>query len=82
VIVPLFVDDVDRARKMDVAIVGSPGRVRDDIARFFEQSGCNYLVLSFAWGSLTSAQYRRSFELFATKVMPEFTKVVPAAAAD
>jgi alkanesulfonate monooxygenase SsuD/methylene tetrahydromethanopterin reductase-like flavin-dependent oxidoreductase (luciferase family) len=82
VIVPLFVDDVDRARKIDVAIVGSPGRVRDDIARFFEQSGCNYLVLSFAWGSLTSAQYRRSFELFATKVMPEFTKAIPAAAAD
>ena len=37
------------------------------------------MVLAFAWGSLTANQARRSFDLFATKSMPEFIKG-PAAA--
>ncbi len=68
----MFTDDLDRARNADAAIVGSPSTVRDRIARYFEQTSCNYLVLSFAWGSLTYEQSRNSLDLFVSKVMPEF----------
>ncbi len=67
-----FTDDLDIARRHQAAIVGSPAAVADEVARFFEQSGCNYLVLSFAWGGLTQAQSERSLDLFASKVMPHF----------
>jgi len=42
------------------------------IASFFETSGYNYILVSFAWGSLTQAQSERSMELFAPQVMPKF----------
>ncbi|MGH7932075.1 MAG: LLM class flavin-dependent oxidoreductase [Candidatus Binataceae bacterium] len=74
VILPQFAEDFDRARKIDVAICGSPATVRGEVERFFAGSGCNYLVLSFAWGSLTNEQSRRSLGLFAAEVMPAFTK--------
>jgi alkanesulfonate monooxygenase SsuD/methylene tetrahydromethanopterin reductase-like flavin-dependent oxidoreductase (luciferase family) len=70
----IFTDDLMRARAGDAAIVGSPASVRGKIAAYFEVSGCNYLVLSFAWGGLTHEQSRRSMELFASKVMPHFVK--------
>jgi alkanesulfonate monooxygenase SsuD/methylene tetrahydromethanopterin reductase-like flavin-dependent oxidoreductase (luciferase family) len=69
-----FTPDLEIARKADVAIVGSVNQVRDEVGRFFEQSGCNYIVLSFAWGGLTQAQSRRSLDLFVEKVMPDFVK--------
>ncbi len=46
--------------------------MQDAIASFFETSGSNYILLSFAWDSLTQAQSERSIELFATQVMPGF----------
>lgn len=67
-----FTPDLEIARKHDVAIVGSAEEVRDEVGRFFEQSGCNYLVLSFAWGGLSQADSRRSLDRFVTKVMPQF----------
>jgi len=69
-----FTPDLTVARKHDVAIVGTAEAVRDEVARFFEHSGCNYLVLSFAWGGLTQEHSRRSLDRFVTKVMPEFSK--------
>ena len=72
VAVTLFTPDLQVARSLDVALVGSPSRVQDEIARFFETSGCNYILVSFAWGSLTQAQSERSMELFASQVMPQF----------
>jgi len=70
----LFTDDLMRARAGDAAIVGSPKSVREKIAAYFEESGTNYLVLSFAWGGLTHAQSRHSMELFASELMPHFVK--------
>ena len=67
-----FTDDLDVARKHEAAIVGSPERVADEVADFFERSGCNYLVLSFAWGGLTQEEAEYSLELFASRVMPQF----------
>ena len=70
----IFTDDLTRARAGDAAIVGSPASVRNKIAAYFEESGTNYLVLSFAWGGLTFDQSRHSMELFASEVMPHFVK--------
>jgi hypothetical protein len=58
---------------------GSVASVRDQVAKFCEESGCDYLVLAFAWGNLTAAQTRRSFDLFAGRIMPDFARR-PAAA--
>jgi alkanesulfonate monooxygenase SsuD/methylene tetrahydromethanopterin reductase-like flavin-dependent oxidoreductase (luciferase family) len=69
-----FTPDLAVARKHDVAIVGTVGEVRDAVGHFFEQSGCNYLVLSFAWGGLRQDDSHRSLERFVTKVMPQFVK--------
>ncbi len=74
VVLPHFIEDLGRATKVDVAMSGTPAQVQEQVGRFFDSSGCNYLVLAFAWGSLNEVQYRRSFELFTTRVMPEFTK--------
>jgi alkanesulfonate monooxygenase SsuD/methylene tetrahydromethanopterin reductase-like flavin-dependent oxidoreductase (luciferase family) len=70
----LFTDDLMRARGADAAIVGSPATARAKIAAYFEETGCNYLVLSFAWGGLTHAQSRHSLDLFAAEVMPHFIR--------
>ncbi len=68
----LFTDNLDVARKGEAVMVGSPSAVQDEVARFFQESGCNYLILAFAWGGLTQEQSERSLDLFASKVMPEF----------
>lgn len=67
-----FTPDLDIACKFDVAIVGTAESVRDQVGHFFKESGCNYLVLSFAWGGLSQADSRRSLDRFVTKVMPQF----------
>jgi alkanesulfonate monooxygenase SsuD/methylene tetrahydromethanopterin reductase-like flavin-dependent oxidoreductase (luciferase family) len=67
-----FTPDLELAQKHEVAIAGTANEVTAAVGRFFEESGCNYLVLSFAWGDLSQAASRGSFERFATKVMPHF----------
>jgi len=69
-----FTDDVELASRHDAAIVGSAATVREKVARYFKESGCNYLVLSFAWGSLTHEQSRKSLEIFVKEVMPAFAE--------
>ncbi len=73
-----FTDDLDVARKHEAAFVGSPAAVTDEVARFFEQSRCNYLVLSFAWGGLSQKQSERSLDLFASRVLPQFARSAAA----
>jgi hypothetical protein len=53
--------------------------VRDEIAQCIDETGVDYIVLTFAWGNLTAAQTRRSFDLFATRIMPEFIRQPVAA---
>jgi alkanesulfonate monooxygenase SsuD/methylene tetrahydromethanopterin reductase-like flavin-dependent oxidoreductase (luciferase family) len=69
-----FTPDLELARRNDVALAGTVGHIRDEVGRFFADSGCNYLVLSFAWGGLGQDDSRRSLERFVTKVMPQFAK--------
>jgi alkanesulfonate monooxygenase SsuD/methylene tetrahydromethanopterin reductase-like flavin-dependent oxidoreductase (luciferase family) len=52
--------------------------VRDQVARFLG-IGCDYLVLAFACGNLTAAQTCRFFDLFASRIMADFSRR-PAAA--
>jgi len=67
----MFTDDVDLACNHDAAIVGSARTVREKVSRYFKETGCEYLVLSFAWGSLTYEQSRRSLDIFTSEVMPD-----------
>ena len=56
----------------ETLLIGSPERVRGMIERAFVDSGCNYMGLSFAWGSLTHEQSLSSMKLFVEQVMPAF----------
>jgi len=53
-------------------VYGAPGRVREDIQELVAASGCNYVICSFAWGTLSFEQSLRSLCLFAQEVMPAF----------
>jgi alkanesulfonate monooxygenase SsuD/methylene tetrahydromethanopterin reductase-like flavin-dependent oxidoreductase (luciferase family) len=53
-------------------LFGSPERVRDEIEALATESGCNYVLCSFAWGTLSRNQSMRSLRLFADEVMPAF----------
>ncbi|MGH7961494.1 MAG: LLM class flavin-dependent oxidoreductase, partial [Candidatus Binatia bacterium] len=57
----------------ETVIFGSPARVREQVARLVEGSGCNYMISAFAWGTLTHEQSLRSLRLFAQEVMPAFS---------
>ena len=48
-------------------------RVREQMARLLEVSGCNYVLCAFAWGTFPHAQTLHSLRLFAEEVMPAFS---------
>ena len=74
-----FSPDLDAMLERHGALIGTPAHVRDEIAYWFETTGCNYLACHFAFGDLTHAQALRSLQLFAEEVMPPF--LAPAATA-
>ncbi|MBO0738987.1 MAG: LLM class flavin-dependent oxidoreductase [Alphaproteobacteria bacterium] len=53
-------------------VFGTPAHVREEILRLIETSGCNYVLCSFAWGTLSPEQSEHSLRLFAQEVMPAF----------
>jgi alkanesulfonate monooxygenase SsuD/methylene tetrahydromethanopterin reductase-like flavin-dependent oxidoreductase (luciferase family) len=63
----------DSASQYETLLCGSPARMREQMARLVEQSGCNYVICSFAWGTLPHEQILRSMRLFAEEVMPAFS---------
>jgi alkanesulfonate monooxygenase SsuD/methylene tetrahydromethanopterin reductase-like flavin-dependent oxidoreductase (luciferase family) len=65
--------DWDSARQHETILFGSPSRIRDQMARLAETSGCNYVVCSFAWGSMPHQQRLKSLRLFVDEVMPAFS---------
>jgi len=65
---PLF--DWDGGLAVETLLVGSPAKVREQVTRLVAESGINYLIGAFAWGSLSSEQTQRSLDLFAREVMP------------
>jgi alkanesulfonate monooxygenase SsuD/methylene tetrahydromethanopterin reductase-like flavin-dependent oxidoreductase (luciferase family) len=56
----------------ETIIFGSPARVREQMVRLLEASGCNYVICAFAWGTLPHEQTLHSLRLFAEEVMPAF----------
>jgi alkanesulfonate monooxygenase SsuD/methylene tetrahydromethanopterin reductase-like flavin-dependent oxidoreductase (luciferase family) len=65
-----FEDELQRGR----IVVGSPGTVREQLARYVEQSGANYVIGCFAFGSLPVEQALESVDLFAREVLPAFVR--------
>jgi alkanesulfonate monooxygenase SsuD/methylene tetrahydromethanopterin reductase-like flavin-dependent oxidoreductase (luciferase family) len=70
-----FTPDLDEMIAHKAALIGSPARIREQIAEFFEVTGCNYLIVSIHWGGMTHEQALRSLRLFVDEVMPAFTPV-------
>lgn len=64
----------DASVRHETVLYGSPDRVREQIERLVEISGCNYIACSFAWGILTQEQKLHSMHLFAEEVMPVFSE--------
>ncbi len=62
----------ETATQHQTMIFGSPASVREQMGRLIEDSGCNYVICSFAWGTLPHQQTLRSLRLFAQEVMPGF----------
>ena len=62
-----FDDELQRGR----VVVGSPRTVSEQLGRYLDQSGANYVIGCFAFGSLPVEQILRSLDLFAREVMPE-----------
>lgn len=67
-----FTPNLDLMIERGVAFVGTPARVRDQVAEYFASSGCNYLVCQVHFGNMTHEQALRSLRLFAEEVMPAF----------
>ena len=54
----------------ETILIGSIDTVRAQIQRLVAESGINYFVGSFAWGSLSPAESQRSLDLFTSKIVP------------
>jgi hypothetical protein len=62
----------ETATQYETILFGSPARVREQMTRLLEVSGCNYVICAFAWGTLPHEQTLRSLRLFAEEVMPAY----------
>jgi alkanesulfonate monooxygenase SsuD/methylene tetrahydromethanopterin reductase-like flavin-dependent oxidoreductase (luciferase family) len=58
------------AMQGETILCGTPARMREQIARVLEVSGCHYVIGAFAWGTFPHQQTLRSLRLFAAEVMP------------
>jgi alkanesulfonate monooxygenase SsuD/methylene tetrahydromethanopterin reductase-like flavin-dependent oxidoreductase (luciferase family) len=61
------------AVQSQTVIFGSPARVRAQMTQLLEETGCNYAICSFAWGTFPHEQTLHSLRLFAEEVMPAFS---------
>jgi alkanesulfonate monooxygenase SsuD/methylene tetrahydromethanopterin reductase-like flavin-dependent oxidoreductase (luciferase family) len=50
-------------------VCGSPARVREQVDRLVEESGCNYVIGAFAFGTLDIEHSLRSLRLFADEMI-------------
>ena len=60
----------DMAAQHETVLFGTPERVREQLGRLIEVSGCNYVLCVFAWGTIPHEKALRSLRLFADEVMP------------
>lgn len=81
VLPPIDVTDsgYDAYLESGAAFFGTPAQVAERIARFHETTGLNKLLCFMGVGAMDPGKVRRSMELFAGKVMPQFQETpVPA----
>jgi alkanesulfonate monooxygenase SsuD/methylene tetrahydromethanopterin reductase-like flavin-dependent oxidoreductase (luciferase family) len=64
--------DWETATQRETVLCGSPARVRERLSELVEVSGCNYVICSFAWGTLAHQQTLKSLQLFVQEIMPAF----------
>lgn len=62
--------DWDNCLAAETVLVGSVEKVRAQIQQLVTESGINYFVGSFAWGSLRPEDSMASLELFISAIMP------------
>jgi alkanesulfonate monooxygenase SsuD/methylene tetrahydromethanopterin reductase-like flavin-dependent oxidoreductase (luciferase family) len=70
-----FTGDLDEEIANDKAYVGTASSVRDQVAAFFETTGCEYLVCRPMFGNLPAERAAYSLESFVSEVMPAFVPV-------
>src|SRR5207249_10479597 len=73
-----FARDFDEARQRGIAIAGTAARVREEIERQIDASGCTYFVCRLMFGDMAEAEASASIDLFTTEVMPHLIKLAPA----
>ena len=54
----------------ETILIGSVDTVREQIQRLVSESGINYFIGSFAWGSLSPEESHRSLDLFTSHIVP------------
>jgi len=59
-----------------IALVGSPGSVREQLERGLDRLGGNYFVGVFAFGNLGERESLHSLDLFANEVVPHVNKAI------
>ena len=67
-----FTGDLDEEIGNDKAYVGTASSVRDQVATFFESTGCDYMVCRPMFGNLPADRAVYSLESFVDEVMPTF----------
>ena len=67
-----YAPNYEAVRKMDTTIVGTPEQVRAEVARHLAETGANYFIGRFAFGTLSHDAAMRSLGLFVDEVMPQF----------
>jgi alkanesulfonate monooxygenase SsuD/methylene tetrahydromethanopterin reductase-like flavin-dependent oxidoreductase (luciferase family) len=73
-----FARDFDEARQRGIAIAGTPPRVREEIERQIDASGCTYFVCRLMFGNMKESEASASIDLFTSEVMPALSKLAPA----
>lgn len=66
---PTVGGDYDRAKELEVAVVGSPERVRGHVEGLAADDGVDYVIGAFAFGDLSADEALRSVELFGEHVI-------------
>ena len=66
--------DWNKCLEAETVLIGSVEKVRDQIHQVIEMSNVNYFVGSFAWGTLSPEDSRKSLELFISEIMPSMQR--------
>lgn len=62
--------DIEKSLTSRMVLAGSPETVRDQVRELIAESGINYLMCTFAFGSLSNDNALRSMNSFANDVVP------------